>query len=158
MVRSLSVVGGVVLAIFLLMAVTVIVPLDLCHRRARKVHDSIHVGMTVPQVLQTAKDCDAFQATSDFPYDAKSNDDNIPSIMLNWKPDGTYHTYDSAARQDVELSEAEALERLHATLRDGYQWHFHYTYFNVTPQHVSFTVAFGPDGRVSKVNSVYGWD
>src|SRR5579864_698493 len=156
--ESLLIVGGVALAILLLMASTVIVPLDLCHRRAQKVHDSIHVGMTVPEVLQTAKDYDAFQASSDFPHDAKADDDNIPSMMLNWKQDGTYHTYDLAAHQDVELSEAEALERLHAKLHDGYKWHFHYTYFNVTPQHVSFSVAFGTDGRVSKVNPVDGWD
>jgi hypothetical protein len=154
---SLAMVGGGAVSIFL-MAMTVIVPLDLCHRRAQRVHDSIHLGMTVPQVLQTAKDYDAFQASSDFPYDAKANDDNIPSMMLNSKRDGTYHTYDLAAHQDVELSEADALERLRSKLHDGYKWHFHYTYFNVTPQHVSFSVAFGPDGRVSKVNPVYGWD
>jgi hypothetical protein len=156
--ESLPIVGGVALAIFLLMATTVIVPLDLCHRRAQKVHDSIHVGMTVPQVLQTATNCDAFQASSDFPYDAKAEDDNIPSMMFNWKQDGTYHTYDLAAHQDVKLSEAEALERLHAKLHDGYKWHFHYTYFSVTPQHVTFIVDFGPDGRVSQVGPVNGWD
>lgn len=154
---SLAMVGGVALSIFL-MAMTVIVPLDLCHRRAQRVHDSIHVGMTVPEVLHTAKDCDAFRASSDFPYDAKADDDNIPSMMLNWRRDGTYHTYDWAAHQDVELSEAEALEQLHAKLHDGYKWRFHYTYFNVTPQHVSFTVDFGPDGRVTEVTPVYGWD
>ena len=79
-------------------------------------------------------------------------------MMLNWKQDGAYHTYDLAAQQDVELSEAEALERLHTKLHDGYKWRFHYTYFNVTPQHVSFTVAFGPNGRVTEVTPVYGWD
>jgi hypothetical protein len=154
---SLTMVGGVALAIFL-MAMTVIVPLDLCHRRAQRVHDSIHVGMTVPEVLQTAKDCDAFRASSDFPYDAKADDDNIPSMMLNWRRDGTYHTYDLAAHRDVQLSEAEAIEGLHAKLHDGYKWRFHYTYFNVTPQHVSFTVAFGADGRVTEMTPVYGWD
>lgn len=154
---SLTLVGGIALAIFL-MAMTVIVPLDLCHRRAQKVHDSIHVGMTVPEVLHTAKDCDAFRASSDFPQQAKADDDNIPSMLLNWKPDGAYHTYDLATNQDVELSEPEALERLHAKLHDGYKWRFHYTYFNVTPQHVSFTVAFGADGRVTEVTPVYGWD
>jgi hypothetical protein len=154
---SLTLVGGVALAIFL-MAMTVIVPLDLCHRRAQKVHDSIHVGMTVPEVLHAAKDCDAFRASSDFPYQAKADDDNIPSMLLNWKPDGTYHTYNLAPNQDVELSEPEALEQLHAKLHDGYKWRFHYTYFNVTPQHVSFTVAFGANGRVTEVTPVYGWD
>jgi hypothetical protein len=154
---SLATVGGVALAIFL-MAMTFIVPLDLCHRRAQRVHNSIHVGMTVPEVLHTAKDCDAFRASSDFPHDAKADDDNIPSMMLNWKQDGAYHAYDLPTNQDVELSESEALERLHAKLHDGYKWRFHYTYFNVTPQHVSFTVAFGPNGRVTEVTPVYGWD
>jgi hypothetical protein len=158
MVRgTLAMVGGVVLAIFL-MAMTVVIPIDLCHRRAQKVHDSVHIGMTVPQVLRTARDCDAFQASSDFPFDEKADGDNIPAMGLNWRPDGTYHTYDLATHQDLQLSEEEAIERLHARLHDGSKWRFHYTYFNLTPQHVSFSVVFGPDGRVTELKPVYGWD
>jgi len=114
--------------------------------------------MTVQQVLDTAKDCDVFQAGSEFPYDEKTDGDNIPAMGLNWRRDGTYGTYDLAARRYISFTESEAIERLHAKLHDGYKWHFHYTYVNMTPMHITFTVVFGPDGRVAEVKPVYGWD
>jgi hypothetical protein len=154
---ALAWVGGIGL-VLVCMSSTVIVPITLCERRAQKVHDSIRIGMTVPEVLHTARDCDVFQATSDAPYDAKANGDNIPAMSLGWRKDGSYRTYDLAARRDISLTESEVIDRLHATLHDGYQWHFRYTYINMTPQHVSFSVVFGPDGRVTEVKPVYGWD
>jgi hypothetical protein len=154
---TLTLVGGVGLT-FVCMSSIVIVPITLCERRAQKVHDSIHVGMTVPEVLDTAKDCDVFQAGSEFPYDEKADSDNIPAMGLSWRRDGTYRTYDLAARQDISLTESAAIERLHTKLHDGYKWHFHYTYVNATPMHVSFTVVFGSDGRVVEVTPVHGWD
>lgn len=158
--RALSgtgVASGVVAGIILFACMTVIVPLSLCHLRAKRVHDSIHVGMTVPQVLSVSRDCDIFQAGSEFPYD-KEDLDHIPAMSLGRTQDGVYHTYDPPSRQNLNLSESEAVERLHARLHDGYPWHFHYTYTNVTPQHVTFVVDFGTDGRVSQVGPVYGWD
>ena len=127
-------------------------PVLVCFGRARRAHDSIHIGMTVPEVLHTVRDCDIFQASSDFPHDGDEN--HIPAMRLGWAQDGKYHTFDSA----TDLSESEALDRLHAKLHDGYRWTFRYTYTNLTPQHVSFSVAFGPDGRVADVKPVYGWD
>ena len=124
--------------------------------RARRVHNSIHIGMTVSEVLRTAKDCDLLQATSDFPDDGDPN--HIPATQLSEDQNGMYHTFDSATNQALNLSEAEALDRLHATLHDGYRWTFHYTYINASPQHVSFSVVFGSDGRVTQVKPVYGWD
>jgi hypothetical protein len=141
-----------------LIPMMVLVPLSLSHLRAKKVHDSIHIGMTVPEVLHTARDCDIFQASSDFPHDDKTDVDNIPAMLLGRTKDGIYHAYDPAAGQELNLSESEAVDRLHARLHDGYPWHFRYTYTNVTPQHVTFSVDFGPDGRVSQVRPVYGWD
>lgn len=154
---TLATVGAILLGLVCVSSI-VIVPIALCHHRAQKVHDSIHVGMTVQEVLDTAKDCDVFSAGSEFPYDRNADGDNIPAMNLNWRKTGTYHTYDLAARQDVSLTESEAIERMHTKLHDGYKWHFHYTYINMTPMHVSFTVIFGPDGRVLEVKPVYGWD
>lgn len=154
---TLASVGAVLLA-FVCMSALVIVPISLGEHRAQKVANSIHIGMTVQEVLDTAKDCDVFHAGSDFPYDAKADGDNIPTIFLAWRRDGTYRTYDLAAHQDISLTESEAVERLHAKLHDGYKWHFSYTYTNVTPMHVSFSVIFGPDGRVTEVTPVHGWD
>lgn len=150
-------VGTAVLAIAGLGSI-VVVPITLCEHRAQKVANSIHVGMTVQEVLKTARDCDVFQAGSDFPWDKNAESDNIPAMGLSWRRDGTYRTYDLAAHQDVSLTESEAVERLHAKLHDGYKWHFSYTYTNVTPMHVSFSVIFGPDGRVVEVTPVHGWD
>lgn len=127
-------------------------PLLVCFGRARRAHDSVHVGMTVPEVLHTVSDCDIFQTSSDFPDDDDAN--HIPAMRLSRTQDGKYHTFDSA----TDLSESEALDRLHAKLHDGYRWTFRYTYTNLTPQHVSFSVVFGPDGRVTEVKPVYGWD
>jgi hypothetical protein len=133
-------------------------PLLSCYGRARRVHDSIHIGMTVPEVLHTAKDCDIFRASSDFPHDDDADPDNIPAMSLGWSQNGTYYTSPGTPNQRPALSESEALDRLHARLHDGYRWTFYYTYINATPQHVSFSVVFGPDGRVAEVKPVYGWD
>lgn len=148
---------GFVFAIVLI-PLMLLVPISLSHVRAKKVHDSIHIGMTVPEVLHAAHDCDIFQASSDFPYDEKAAADNIPAISLGRTTDGVYLTYDPATRENLQLSESEAIERLHAKLHDGSQWTFHYTYINATPQYVSFSVVFGTDGRVIEVKPVYGWD
>lgn len=149
--------GAILLALVVVYSI-VMMPIALCHHRAQKVHDAINVGMTVQEVLETAKDCDVFQAGSEFPYDEKADGDNIPAMSLSWTKDGTYRTYDAATRQTLQLSERQAIERLHAKLHDGYRWGFHYTYINMTPQHVSFSVIFGLDGRVIEVKPVYGWD
>lgn len=149
-------IGFVFIVVVLILTFT-LVPLSMSFLRARKAHDSIHDGMTVTEVLHTIRDCDIFQASSDFPY-GETDVDNIPAMRLGRTKDGIYTTYDLSAGQDLNLSESEAVDRLHARLHDGYPWHFRYTYTNVTPQHITFTVDFGPDGRVSQVRPVYGWD
>ena len=63
---TLASVGGIGLALACLSS-SAIVPIVLCERRAQKVHDSIHIGMTVPEVLDTAKDCDVFQVCRNSP-------------------------------------------------------------------------------------------
>jgi hypothetical protein len=150
-----AVVAVFVLAIAGMLSI-VVVPISLCEHRAQKVANSIHVGMTVQEVLDTAKDCDSFQAGSDFPWDKDAPGDNIAAMGLNWRSDGTYGTF--ASGQYISLTESEAIQRLHTKLHDGYKWYFSYTYFNLTPMHISFSVVFGPDGRVTEVTPVHGWD
>jgi len=152
-----ALVGATVLAIVCLASI-VVVPIALCEHRARRVANSIHIGMTVQEVLDTAKDCDSFRAGSDFPWDKNAEGDDIPAMGLSWRRDGAYVTYDLAAGQAISLTESEAIQRLHRELHDGYRWYFSYTYINVTPMHVSFRVNFGPDGRVAEVTPVLGWD
>ena len=107
------------LALFL-MSLTVIVPLGLCHRKAQKAHDPVHVGMTVVEVLYAVRNCDIFPARSDFPRDDDAEPDNILAIHLGRSSDGTFWTYDLAAGRDVPTTEDEAVARLHAQLHDGY--------------------------------------
>jgi hypothetical protein len=126
--------------------------------RARRIHDAIHVGMTVPEVLDASRDCDPWGASSEFPYDKNGASGEIPAIDLGRNREGGYSVYDFAAHRDIALTEAQAVERLHEKLHDGYRWRFYYTYVNITPMHVSFSVILGTDGRVAEVTRVHGWD
>lgn len=155
--RGLAWALGVLLALAAVSSI-VIAPIALSFWRAKKASDSIHVGMTVPELLPSVRGCDLFQATSNYPYNRSSDGDNIPSVHLSWRKEGTYRTYDYGTQQFVELTAAQAIDRLHTKLHDGYQWSFHYTYVNMTPMHVSFRVDFGLDGRVSQVQPGYSWD
>ena len=125
--------------------------------RARKVHDSIRVGMTVPEVLVASRDCDLFGAASES-ADDNSAGDRRPVMSINRNRDETYRVYDAVVHRDLALTETQAVEQLQSKLHDGYRWRSHCVYVNMTPMHVSFSVIFGPDGRVSEVTSVQAWD
>lgn len=146
-----------VLALVLLFLFLLFLPVMLSFQKARTAHDSIHVGMTVAEVLPTVKECDLFSASSDFLYDKRTDGGTSPQLRLSWNKDGAYQTFDAAGRI-ISMTESEAVEYLHATLHDGYTWTFYYTYNNVTPEHVTFHVVFGTDGRVSEVKDIYGFD
>jgi len=155
---------GVIAATILLMAMTTLAALGHGIVLARRVHDSIRVGMSVPEVLEASMDGEpptrplCFGASSDFPYDKNAAGDNIPAMNLQKDQGGTYWTYDRATNRSIAMTEAETVERLHVKLHDGYRWRFGYTYITMTPMHLSFSVVFGPDGRVSQVTPVHGWD
>lgn len=149
---TLASVGGVVLVFSI-----VFVPISISFIKARRAHDSVHIGMTVPEVLNAINGCDVFSASSDFPYDLKDRS-NIPAVSFGLREGGTYQMYDLPAHRPLPLSAPEVIEHIHATLHDGYNWQFRYAYTNITPQHLSFSVVFGPDGRVSQVKPIYGWD
>jgi hypothetical protein len=146
------------MVLFLLPGMMVVGPIGRSMVRARGIHDSIHVGMSVPEVLDVSRDCDIFGAGSDFPYDKNGAGGNNPAMNLHRDQEGTYRTYDPATNRNISMTETQAVERLHVKLHDAYQWRFSYTYINITPMHVSFSVVFGPDGRVSEVTPVHGWD
>ena len=120
--------------------------------RARKVHDSIRVGMTVPEVADASRECDLFGAASESVSDDHASGDSVPTASLSRNRDGTYQVNGAA------LTETQAAERMQATLHDGYRWRSNCVYVNMTPVHVSFSVIFGPDGRVTEVTPVHGWD
>jgi hypothetical protein len=58
--------------------------------RARKVHDSIRVGMTVPEVADASRDCDLFGAGSESVSDDHAVDDSVPPMSLSRNRDGTH--------------------------------------------------------------------
>ena len=143
---------------FLLLLSPALVPISLSFYRARRAHDAIHIGMSVPEVLHAASNSDLFRASSEFPQDDKADVADIPAMNLEREKDSTYRVYDMTARQNIRLSESEAIERLHAKLHDGYPWHFYYTYTNLTSTDVYFSVVFGPNGRVTEVEPIRGLD
>ncbi len=149
---------SVIMAMFLLPAMTIMAPIGHSMERAHRVHDSIHVGMTLPEVLEASTDCDLFAAGSEFPDDQNADGGDIPAICRTRDRDGLYRVHDVAAHRDIALTQAQEVERLHRRLHDGYRWRFAYTYLNITPMHVSFSVIFGPDGRVAELTPVHGWD
>ena len=79
---TLTSVGAVLLALVCMLSL-VVVPIALCERRAQRVANSIHPGMTVEEVLHTARDCDVFGAGSEAPYDKDANaDERSPPCTL----------------------------------------------------------------------------
>jgi len=156
--RGVLAMTSAIMVMILVPAMTVVIPIGHSLERARRVHNSIRPGMTLAEVLDASTDCDCFATGSEFPYDPNATSQPIPAICLNRNPDGAYRVYDVAAHREIALTKAQAVERLHNKLHDGYRWSFSYTYLNITPMHVSFSVIFGPDSRVTEVTPVRGWD
>jgi hypothetical protein len=144
---TLSIVTVMVLLPGMMMA-----PIVHSMERAHKVHDSIRVGMTLPELLHASRDCDVFGAGSESVSGDHAADNSVPAISLIRNRGGTYRV------DGVALTETQAAERLQAKLLDGYRWRSNCVYVNITPMHVSFSAIFGPDGRVAEVTPVHGWD
>jgi hypothetical protein len=141
-----------IITVMALLPGMMMVPIAHSMTRARKVHDSIRVGMTVPEVVDASRDCDLFGAVSESVSDDHAVGDSVPTMSLSRNRDGTYRV------NGVALTETQAGERLQAKLHDGYRWRSNCLYVNMTPMHVSFSVIFGPDRRVTEVTPVRGWD
>ena len=147
-----------IVTVMMMLPAMIMAPIGHSMIRARKVHDSVRVGMTVPEVLDTSRDCDLFGAASESPSDDNAAGNSVPAMSLSRNRDGTYRVYDGVVHPDIALSETQAVERLQAKLHDGYRWRSNCVYVNMTPMHVSFSVIFGSDGRVAEVTPVHGWD
>jgi len=146
-----------VITVMILLPGMIMAPVWHSMIRARKVHDSIRVGMTVPEVLVASRDCDLFGAASESADDSAAGDSR-PAMSISRNRDETYRVYDAVVHRDLALTETQAVEHLQSKLHDDYRWRSHCVYVNMTPMHVSFSVLFGPDGRVSGMTPVQGWD
>lgn len=147
---------GIVVVMILIPAM-IMAPIANSFVRARRVHDSIRVGMTLPEVLVASRGCDLFGASSVPPYDNAAAD-SVPTVSVSRTRDGAYRLNDGVAHSGTALTETEAVDRLQAPLHDGYRWRSNCINVNMTSMHVSFSVVFGPDGRVADVTPVHGWD
>jgi len=145
-------------AVIILLPGMITAPVTRNFVRARKVHDSIRVGMTVPEVLSASRDCELLGATSETSSDDAATGGRVSAISLFRNADGTYRVSEGAADRGTALSETQAVARMQAKLHDGYRWRSNCIYVNMTSMHVSFSVIFGPDGRVAEVTPVHGWD
>ena len=144
--------------VMVLLPAMIMAPVARNFVRARKVHDSIRAGMTVPEVLYASRDCELFGLSSEASNNDVATGDRVSAISLFRNADGTYRASNGIADNGRALTEAKAVERVQAKLYDGYRWRSNCIYVNMTSMHVSFSVIYGPDGRVSEVTPVDGWD
>jgi hypothetical protein len=86
-----------------------------------------------------------------------SDEKGVHYASLTAREDGTLGC-SCAPDQSRQLTYAEAVALMKQKMSDGYEWRWRYTFINDTPQHFSFTVTFGRDGRVKDVTDVWGWD
>lgn len=122
-----------------------------CERQARAERNQLHIGMTVDDVVPLVHG-GGIRAHAVLP-DNVSDDQGVHYATLVAYPDGTFGSLDAP-----RLTEDEAVALMKQKMSDGYEWRWRYTFVNATPQHFSFTVTFGRDGRVKDVTDVWGWD
>jgi hypothetical protein len=147
-----------IVAVMVLLPGMITAPVAHNFVRARRVHDSILIGMTVPEVISASRDCDLLGAASEPSNDDRTAGDRVSAISLIRNRDGVYRVSGGLVDSNTALTESQAVERVQAKLHDGYRWRSNCIYVNMNSMHVSFSVIFGPDGHVAEVTPVHGWD
>jgi hypothetical protein len=154
--RVLLVAGAVIVALIAASIFSLYVARESGRRKAEQARSTVHPGMTVADVLRSAKGWISLGATSAAP---ETDPGHPPAVNFGFHVENNRFTYfDSSNGADRELSESETLSLLHQKLGDGYGWRFRFTFVSATPQHFSFKVEFDKEGRVREVQPVYGWD
>jgi hypothetical protein len=126
-------------------------------RQAKAERDKVHVGMTVDEVLPLVHGALGIRTHAVLP-DNMSDEEGIHYVSLTEHEDGTFGYSAAPDYRSRQLTDAEAVALMKQKMSDGYEWRWRYTFINDTPQHFSFTVTFGRDGRVKDVTDVWGWD
>jgi hypothetical protein len=139
------------------MAIVVILCLGYYKRQAKAERDKVHIGMTVDQVLPLVHGALGVQTHAVLP-DNVSDEEGVHYASLTEHEDGTFRCSAAPDYRSHQLTDAEAVALMKQKMSDGYEWRWRYTFINDTPQHFSFTVTFGRDGRVKDVTDVWGWD
>jgi hypothetical protein len=147
--------GAVVFMV--VMAAVMILCLGYYARQARAERDKVHKGMTVDEVLPLVHGACGIRRHAVLP-DNVSDDAGVHYASLMQHQDGSFGWSGGPDYQSRQLTKDEAVALMRQKMSDGYDWRWRYTFLNDTPQHFSFTVTFGPDGRVKDVTDVWGWD
>ena len=139
------------------MAIVMILCLGYYERQAKAERSKVQLGMTVEQVLPLVHGALGIRTHAVLP-DHVSDEAGVPYASLTQRSDGTFGCSCGPDDQWRQLTGPEAAAVMKQKMSDGYEWRWRYTFINDTPQHFSFTVTFGRDGRVQDVTDVWGWD
>ena len=142
--------AGAVVFIVVMVAVMFLC-LGYYKRQARAERNKVQIGMTVDEVLSRVHG-GCVRAHAVLPENM-SDEGFVHYASFTEHPDGTFGDLGAP-----RLTEEEAVALMKQKMTDGYEWRWRYTFVNETPQHFSFTVTFGRDGRVKDVTDVWGWD
>jgi len=154
--KTVTLTGGAFVFIAL-MAIVMILCLGYYERQAKAERDKVQIGMTVDQVLPLVHGALGIRAHAVLP-DNVSDEAGIHYASLTEGKDGTFGCSCAPDDQWRQWTDAEAVALMKQKMSDGYEWRWRYTFINDTPQHFSFTVTFGRDGRVKDITDVWGWD
>jgi hypothetical protein len=126
-------------------------------RQAKAERDKVQKGMTVDDVLPLVHRACGIRTHAVLPEN-RSDEEGVHYVSLMEHEDGTFRWSSGPDYQSRQLTQEEAVAQMKQKMSDGYDWRWRYTFINDTPQHFSFTVTFGRDGRVKDVTDVWGWD
>jgi hypothetical protein len=104
------------ITVMILLPGMIMAPVGHSMIRARKVHDSIRAGMTVPEVMVASRDCDLFGAASES-ADDNATTDSRPEMSVSRNRDEPYRVYDAVLHRDLALTETQVVEQFSGSTR-----------------------------------------
>jgi hypothetical protein len=154
--KTVTLAAGAVVFIVVMVGVMILC-LGYYERQAKAERDKVQKGMTVDDVLPLVHRACGIRTHAVLPENV-SDEEGVHYVSLMEHEDGTFRWSSGPDYQSRQLTEEEAVAQMKQKMSDGYDWRWRYTFINDTPQHFSFTVTFGRDGRVKDVTDVWGWD
>jgi hypothetical protein len=150
-VRILRGVAKLTLALFILL-VAPQMPLGFSFYHAESARRTLHVGMTEAEVLRSVTGWDVMELVS-HPSGADPATGEVLAITFGTAGKGVFTINDYGSGDGRHISESEALAMIQQKVQGSDHWSFLYHYTNFL-QRVHFSVAFGPDGRVTEIRAV----
>jgi len=151
-VRLLRGFGKLTLALFILLVVPQM-PLGFSFYHAETARRTLHVGMTEAEVLRSVTGWHVMEVVSHL---SGSDPDarEVLAITFGTGGKGVYTINDYGAGDGRHISESKALAMIQQKVHGSDHWSFLYQYTNFIQRGVHFSVAFGPDGRVTEIRAV----